>query len=53
MTDKKPPRKLSSEAILKKWQHDKLTVVQTLAAESAANDAKTTHLRALRLAMSD
>ena len=53
MTDKKPTRKLSPEDILKKWQQDKLTAMETLAAESAANDAKTARLRALRLAKSD
>jgi hypothetical protein len=51
MADKE--RKLSPEQVLNKWQHDKLTAIETLAAESAANDAKTARLRALRLARSE
>ena len=40
MIEKKRTGKATPEEALRKWQHDKLTAMQTLAAESAANDAK-------------
>lgn len=53
MTDKKRTANRRLEEFQRKWQHDKLTAMETLAAESAANDAKTARLRALRLAKAD
>ncbi|HUS10951.1 MAG TPA: hypothetical protein VMZ30_10830 [Pyrinomonadaceae bacterium] len=53
MTGKKRTSNRSPEEFQRKWQRDKLSAMQTLAAESAASDAKTERLRALRLAKSD
>lgn len=50
MTDKKRTSSRNPEEFQRKWQHDKLTAMETLAAQSVANDAKTARLKALRLA---